>query len=124
MDRKQIGVKIRQLRENLNMGQKELADKVGYSAQMISAIENGKTEMTQYKAQLMAEALGVDVQELLSDSSGVLFETSYSEEEMKRASAQRIIQVYKLYMCLADTDKELLKQMISTTEEVIRNEQQ
>lgn len=45
--RKIIGENLRKLRESTNLTQEELAEKLGYSVNSISRIENGKIPMTE-----------------------------------------------------------------------------
>lgn len=59
---KQMGIKIRERREELRMTQEELANKSGVSRQTISALENGKYDNVLIGTlAAIANALGVTV---------------------------------------------------------------
>lgn len=61
---------IKKYRKLKGMSQSELAKKTGYSSRSaISRIENGDIDLPQSKILLFAEALGVDVGELMGDTS-------------------------------------------------------
>lgn len=57
-----MGYKVRELREEKNMTQEELAEKSGVSRTIISGLENGTARATTTKTLLkLAKALGVTV---------------------------------------------------------------
>ena len=61
---------IKKYRKLKGMSQSELAKRTGYSNRSaISRIENGDIDLPQSKILLFAEALGVDVGELMGDTS-------------------------------------------------------
>lgn len=61
---------IKKYRKLKGMSQDELAKRTGYSNRSaISRIENGDIDLPQSKILLFAEALGVDVGELMGDTS-------------------------------------------------------
>lgn len=61
---------IKKYRKLKGMSQGELAKRTGYSNRSaISRIENGDIDLPQSKIMLFAEALGVDVGELMGDTS-------------------------------------------------------
>ena len=63
---KQIGAKIKMIREANNIKQVTLARQVGISIQTLSSIENGKSEITLTKLDKLAKGLQVNVNELLA----------------------------------------------------------
>lgn len=61
------GEKIRKLRHDAGMTQKELADKVGCNHWTISRCENGKNQMRLYTLTLIADVFNVTVKYLLEE---------------------------------------------------------
>ena len=59
-----------QLRKRLNMTQEELAEKVGVSRQAVAKWEAGETSPDLEKARLLAEALGVSLDDLTNYEPG------------------------------------------------------
>ena len=59
-----------QLRKMLNMTQEELAEKVGVSRQAVAKWEAGETSPDLEKARLLAEALGVSLDDLTNYEPG------------------------------------------------------
>ena len=59
-----------QLRKMLNMTQEELAEKVGVSRQAVARWEAGETSPDLEKARLLAEALGVSLDDLTNYEPG------------------------------------------------------
>ena len=59
-----------QLRKMLNMTQEELAEKVGVSRQAVAKWEAGETSPDLEKARLLAEALGVSLDDLTNYEQG------------------------------------------------------
>jgi transcriptional regulator with XRE-family HTH domain len=64
-ERLRIGLNILIRRRELNMTQSELAEAAGVSRNQISSIERGKTNFGMEALFAIAEALGVEYQELL-----------------------------------------------------------
>jgi len=58
---KELGIKIRELREKLGLTQRELAEKLGVDNSTISAYESGRITPSVDKLRKLAEILGVDV---------------------------------------------------------------
>jgi Zn-dependent peptidase ImmA (M78 family)/transcriptional regulator with XRE-family HTH domain len=57
MDARAIGDRVRQAREALDMGQQALASKIGLARPVLSAIENGKREVSAAELVAMSDAL-------------------------------------------------------------------
>ena len=78
-----------QLRKMLNMTQEELAEKVGVSRQAVARWEAGETSPDLEKARLLAEALGVSLDDLTnyepgdSDSMGLPVPPYFRSSEEK-----------------------------------------
>ena len=62
-----IGQRIKKARKNAGMSQKELADKLKVSASMIGQYENDIRKPKYDTQQRIAEALGIDIYEILSN---------------------------------------------------------
>ena len=59
---KEIGNMLRNLREQLNLTQEQVAEKIGYTHSTVSKIENGKWNFTIEKLQEYCKAIGVELQ--------------------------------------------------------------
>lgn len=82
-----IGLKIKNLRENKQLSQTQLAELVGYKDKTsIAKIEAGKVDLPQSKIMAFAKVLGVTTSYLLDDEHEILidFETSNSKNTLKR----------------------------------------
>lgn len=66
MNQEQIGKFIKENRENMNLTQEHLAEKLGLTAKSISRWENGKTMPDISMLGLLADTFHVSVQELLN----------------------------------------------------------
>lgn len=72
----EMGQRIRQLRENLNMSQQELATRAGYkSRSSINKIELGKNDLSQSKIKEIASALNTTHQYLMDGTDSLTFQT-------------------------------------------------
>ena len=66
-----VGKQIRKTRQNKNLSQRDLANKIGYLSQsQISKIESGYRKTTVQDLIEIANALGVPVDELISAKKG------------------------------------------------------
>jgi transcriptional regulator with XRE-family HTH domain len=65
--RKRFGARLRELRQQKNMLQGELADKVGVRESFISDIENAKKEPCLEVIKMLAEGLGISLRRLFWD---------------------------------------------------------
>ena len=65
--RKRFGARVRELRQEKNMLQGELADKVGVRESFISDIENAKKEPCLEVIGMLAKGLGVSLRKLFWD---------------------------------------------------------
>lgn len=66
---KDIGLRLRCLREDMEVPEKEMAEKLGVDIDTYSAYENGERDFSFSLIYNAAEILGVDVLELISGSS-------------------------------------------------------
>jgi transcriptional regulator with XRE-family HTH domain len=64
-----IGLRIKGLREEKNMSQEELADKIGVSKQMVSHYENGINVPRGKKIKLLAKVFGITEEEFYTSQS-------------------------------------------------------
>ncbi|HZD96008.1 MAG TPA: helix-turn-helix transcriptional regulator [Candidatus Sulfotelmatobacter sp.] len=62
--RKRFGAKVRELRQEKNMLQGELADKVGVRESYVSDVENAKKEPCLEVIKMIADGLGVSLRRL------------------------------------------------------------
>lgn len=66
MDQEKIGKFIKEIRQNNNLTQKELADKLGVTYQAVSKWENGKNIPDIATLKLISEEFNVNIDEILS----------------------------------------------------------
>lgn len=69
---KEIGARLKQLRERAGISQEKMAELVGVSRGQLQKYESGKNMMNTEKLQLMAEELSVPVQEFFTDGEEVV----------------------------------------------------
>ena len=74
MDPQQLGDRIREAREALNLGQETLAQQVGVPRTALSAIENGKREVSAGELLQFSEALGRPLDYFLRSSAMTPFD--------------------------------------------------
>ena len=67
MNAKELGLKIQELRKLKGMTQEDLADKTGLSVRTIQRIESGEVDPRSYTLNQIAEALGVEISELITE---------------------------------------------------------
>ncbi len=65
--RKRFGARVRELRQEKNMLQGELADKVGIRESFVSNIETAKKEPCLEVIKMLADGLGVSLRKLFWD---------------------------------------------------------
>ena len=65
--RKRFGARVRELRQEKNMLQGELADKVGIQESFVSNIENARKEPCLEVIKMLADGLGVSLRRLFWD---------------------------------------------------------
>ncbi len=68
MNYKNIGINVRRNRENLGLTQTQLSDRTKLSQSLLSQIESGESVPSLKSLGKLAEALGVEVTELIEDS--------------------------------------------------------
>ncbi len=68
---KDLGERIREIRKRKGMRQDDLADKLEVSNTYISKLENGKKQITIKQLEKVAEALGVELTELLKEEERI-----------------------------------------------------
>lgn len=66
---KKLGSKIRKLREEWGMSQSALAEKIGVSFQQVQKYEKGSTRVSVERLEMIAQALGIKIQEFFQDQS-------------------------------------------------------
>lgn len=101
MDQNALGQRIRKERQNLNLTQEQLAEKINVSSTYIGFIERGERSLTLGKLTLLANVLGVSVDYLLSDS--VPPSNSANEKQM-----------LKLFSSASEKDQELILEVAKT----------
>lgn len=86
LDKKQIGQRIKDRRNLLNMSREELGSRLGVTAKFISDVEYGDKGVSIKTLYKLKQVLGVSVDFLLEGSEGVVF-----TEEKKRMLNENIM---------------------------------
>ena len=98
-------MRIRELRQELNISQKDLADAIGVTASVLSRYESEQIPVPQDRLMAIASALNVDYTVLLPDKSEVIVETEKSNPKtrnnrlltyMKMLNSHYLAQLIKL----------------------------
>ena len=66
----EFGERLRKLRGEKGMSQKDVADAVGMTQAAISQLESGRRVATPKTVKRLAEAIGVDIEELAGEDEG------------------------------------------------------
>ncbi|GFO55579.1 DNA-binding protein [Geomonas sp. Red276] len=83
---KEIGLKIKILRQQAGLSQEKLAEMVGVTFQQVQKYENGQTSLSVSRLQLIAEALKVSVTEFFNgETSEYHVRLTVEEEELLQA---------------------------------------
>ena len=82
---KDIGLKIKALRQQASLSQEKLAEMVGVTFQQVQKYENGQTTLNVTKLQLLAEALKVSVTEFFSSKPTEHVRLTGEEDELLQA---------------------------------------
>jgi transcriptional regulator with XRE-family HTH domain len=90
-----VGASIRDIRKERRLTQEQLAEQSGFHFTYIGAIERGEKNVTLLNLEKMAEALGVQVQELFR----------YADIDLGKTNKQRDIQdIFELLLRQTDVD--------------------
>lgn len=101
MNQNALGQRIRKERQNLNLTQEQLAEKINVSSTYIGFIERGERSLTLGKLTLLANVLGVSVDYLLSDS-------------VPSSGSSREKQMLSLFSSASEEDQELILEIAKT----------
>lgn len=82
---KEIGLKIKQLRQQAGLSQEKLAEMVGVTFQQIQKYENGQTTLNILKLQQIAKALKVSVTEFFSSAPTQHVRLTVEEDQLLQA---------------------------------------
>lgn len=93
-----IGLKIKALRQQAGLSQEKLAEMVGVTFQQVQKYENGQTTLNVTKLQVVAEALKVSVTEFFS--SAPIQGVRLTDEEDELLQAYRRIKNGELRGCI------------------------
>ena len=80
-----IGLKIKQLRQQAGLSQEKLAEMVGLTFQSIQKFESGQTTLSVTRLQQLADALEVSVTEFFSSAPTEHVRLTGEEEELLQA---------------------------------------
>lgn len=87
-----FGEKIREERRKQNLTQKELADKIGVTNRVITSYETGKSfPRTRDAYKKIADALGINVNYLLSDDEAFVLEARESFGYRGKKGAEKLL---------------------------------
>ena len=85
----EMGKRLRNLRTDRQLSQKELASRVGLSGQVISNLERGYTELTIEQASKLAQFFRVSTDDLLdSPSQAAVDLLTLSDDELKHKTVE------------------------------------
>ena len=82
---KDMGLKIKQLRQQAGLSQEKLAEMVGVTFQQVQKYENGQTTLNVTKLQVIAQALKVSVVEFFSSEPSEHVRLTCEEDELLQA---------------------------------------
>ena len=97
MLRKEIGLRIKNIRLNMNMTKQKMADLLGISGQYLGMIERGEGTLSVDKLKILCDMTGLSADYILfgKDFNSTLNLskklTGYSDEEIKAQSAVEIL---------------------------------
>ena len=80
-----IGLKIKQLRQQAGLSQEKLAEMISVTFQQVQKYENGQTTLNVTKLQLIAQALMVSVTEFFSSTPTEHVRLTVEEEKLLQA---------------------------------------
>ncbi len=106
---KEVGMRIRKLREERNITREQLADIIGISSKFLYEIETGKKGFSAYYLIPMAKSLSVSSDYLLLGNND-LFCTNYSEDD----TTMDFPDLNALISDLSPDQKEYMYDLIST----------
>ena len=79
---REIGLKIKQLRQQVGLSQEKLAEMVGVTFQQIQKYENGQTTLNVLKLQQIAQALKVSVNDFYGASPVQQIRLTVEEDQL------------------------------------------
>ena len=82
---KDMGLKIKQLRQQAGLSQEKLAEMVGVTFQQVQKYENGQTTLNVTKLQVIAQALKISVVEFFNDEPTEHVRLTSEEDELLQA---------------------------------------
>lgn len=87
MFNKQLGQKLKQIRENLGYSQKFVAEELDMNRQAIIAIESGERKLDSFELFQLSDLYGVDVQKLMSEEKE---ENEFKEKVMHKHDKENL----------------------------------
>ncbi|HCG59393.1 MAG TPA: hypothetical protein DEV97_05250 [Lachnospiraceae bacterium] len=107
----EMGKRLRNLRTDRQLSQKELASRVGLSGQVISNLERGYTELTIEQASKLAQFFRVSTDYLLDSPSQAAVDLhTLSDDELKLVKAYRELSEDYRDVVMGELKKALLAQ--------------
>ncbi len=110
------GTKIKRIREMLGKTQEEIAEKLSLTAQAYGRMERGETSITTDRLEKIANALGVNTDEIMKfDGSKFQISGNSNNGEASENGVQFNLNIYE-----SDRAIEILKETISNQQEEIK----
>ena len=110
------GTKIKRIREMLGKTQEEIAEKLSLTAQAYGRMERGETSITTDRLEKIANALGVNADEIMKfDGSKFQISGNSNNGEASENGVQFNLNIYE-----SDRAIEILKETISNQQEEIK----
>ncbi|TAN51983.1 MAG: XRE family transcriptional regulator [Methylococcaceae bacterium] len=122
----QVHEKLKVIRQCKGWSQEEMAENLGYSANGYAKIERGETDIKVDKLEKIAEAIGVDLQQLLGLNEKNIFNVienftqSSQSGNIYLTETQCAHELEKALLLLQERDKEIenLKQQLMQLQEI------
>ncbi len=111
MTKKELGIRIRKIRELKGYSQSIIADSVDTSKKQLSRIENGQTSPSFELLQKITDALEISLNELLNFNENLIFNSFTTNQQGGKYIAYNnteIDQVEKLYKMLLDEKDKII----------------
>lgn len=123
----QIHEKLRVLRQCRNWTQEDMAERLGWAVNTYAKIERGESDLKMEKLKQAAEALGVELNDLLTPSDSTIFNfaENYGQNNLAHtillSESQCAHELEKARILLAQKDQEIawLREKTAHLEEIV-----
>jgi transcriptional regulator with XRE-family HTH domain len=95
--KKKFGQRVKKIRQNRNLSQEELAEKIDIAVNNMGKIERGESFVTAVTLEKLANVLGVKVEDFFKFDSFVSLDEMRSELDLNSLPECDIRQIYRFY---------------------------